>query len=80
MVKYKRDKKKERLFELYIMLNKLKNLIKQNKEEEALKLFIKIKEIYHDPVPKEIFNDKERLKKEIADLYTNFTKESKINK
>ncbi|MCX6750751.1 MAG: hypothetical protein NTZ83_04795 [Candidatus Pacearchaeota archaeon] len=77
MVKYKRDKKKERLLELYIMLNKLKNLIKQNKEEEALKLFIKIKEIYHEPVPKEVFDDKERLKKEISDLYNSFTKDSK---
>lgn len=77
MVKYKRDKKKERLLELYIMLNRLKNLIKQNKDEEALKLFIKIKDIYHEPVPKEVFDDKERLKKEIADLYNTFTKESK---
>ena len=74
MVKYERDKKKERLLELYIMLNKLKNLIKQGKEEEALKLFIKIKEIYHEPVSKEVFDDKERLKKEILDLYNNFTK------
>jgi hypothetical protein len=77
MVKYKKDKKKERLLELYIMLNKLKNLIKQNKEEEALKLFIKIKDIYHEPVSKEVFDDKERLKKEIATLYNNFTKDSK---
>jgi hypothetical protein len=74
MVKYKRDKKKERLLELYIMSNKLKNLIKQGKEEEALKLFIRIKEIYHEPVSKEVFDDKERLKKEISDLYNNFTK------
>jgi len=77
MVKYKRDKKKERLLELYILLNKLKSLIKQNKEEEALKLFIKIKDIYHEPVPKEVFDDKERLKKEISELYTSFTKDSK---
>lgn len=77
MVKYKRDKKKERLLELYIMLNKLKNLIKQKKEEEALELFIKIKKIYREPVAKEVFDDKERLKKEIADLYNSFSKESK---
>jgi hypothetical protein len=77
MVKYSRDKKRERLLELYIMLNKLKNLIKQNKEEEALKLFIKIKDIYHEPVPKEVFDDKEKLKKEISSLYDNFTKDSK---
>jgi hypothetical protein len=81
MVKYKRDKKKERLLELYIMLNRLKNLIKQDKQEEALKLFIKIKDIYHEPVSKEVFDDKERLKKEIADLYNNFTKDAReINK
>jgi len=77
MVKYKRDQKRERLLELYIMLNKLKNLIKKDKEEEALKLFIKIKESYNEPVPKEIFDDKERLKKEISDLYESFTKDSK---
>lgn len=77
MVKYQRDKKKERLLELYIMLNKLKNLIKQDKQEEALKLFIKIKEIYHEPVSKEVFDDKEKLKKEISELYNNFTKDSR---
>lgn len=81
MVKYNRDKKKERLLELYIMLNKLKTLIKQKKEDEALELFIKIKKIYREPVPKEIFDDKERLKKEISELYNNFTKDAKdINK
>jgi len=78
MVKYKRDKKKERLLELYILLNKLKELIKQNKEEEALQLFIKIKEMYREPIPKEVFNDKERLKKEISELYTYFSKEKKV--
>lgn len=77
MVKYKRDKKKERLLELYILLNKLKELIKQNKEEEALELFMKIKEMYREPIPKEVFNDKERLKKEIAELYSSFSKEQK---
>ncbi|MFA5764427.1 MAG: hypothetical protein WC915_06485 [archaeon] len=77
MVKYNRDKKKSELLELYVMLNKLKNLIKQGKEEEALKLFIKIKEIYHEPVPKEVFDDKERLKKEISELCTTFAKDSK---
>jgi hypothetical protein len=77
MVKYKRDKKRERLLELYIMLNKMKNLIKQNKTEEALKMFIRIKEIYHDPIPKEVFDDKEKLKKEIASLYEVFAKDSK---
>ena len=77
MVKYKRDKKRERLLELYIMINKMKNLIKQNKNEEALKLFIKIKEIYHEPVSKEVLEDKEKLKKEIASLYEAFTKDSK---
>jgi hypothetical protein len=77
MTKYKRDKRKERLLELYVMLNKLKNLIKENKEEEALKLFIKIKDIYHEPIPKEIFDDKEKFKQEISELYDTFTKESK---
>lgn len=76
MVKYKRDRKKERLLELYLMMNKLKNLIRDKKDDEALKLFIKIKDIYHEPIPKEIFDDKERLKKEIADLYQSFKKDS----
>ena len=77
MVKYKRDKKKERLLELYIMLNRLKNLIKQGNQEEAFKLFVKLKSSYHEPVSREIFNDKEKLKKEIAELYAAFAKESK---
>ena len=55
----------------------MKRLLKQNKEEEALKLFVKIKQAYHDPVPKEVFEDKERLKKEISALYESFEKDSK---
>ncbi len=77
MVKYRRDKEKERLLELYIMLNKLKKLIQENKEEEALELFIKIKKLYREPIPKEVFDDKDRLRKEISDLYSHFSKDSK---
>lgn len=77
MARYIRDKKKERLLELYLMLNKLKTLIKQKKENEALELFIRIKKVYHEPIPKEIFDDKEKLKRAISELYTNFAKDSK---
>jgi hypothetical protein len=77
MVKYQRDKRKERLIDLYVMLNKLKNLIKQDKQEEALNLFIKIKTIYNEPIPKEIFEDKNRLKQEILSLYENLSKDQK---
>lgn len=77
MVKYSRDKRKERLLELYILLNKLKKLIKQKKDQEALELFIRIKKIYREPIPKEIYDDKERLKKEILDLYDHFEKDAK---
>ncbi len=79
MVKRRKDKEKERILELYILLNKLKSLIKQNKEDEALDLFIKIKKMYREPLPKDIFDDKEKLKKEISLLYDSFLKDKNIS-
>lgn len=76
MVRYKSNQKKGRLLELYIMLNKLKNLVKQKKEEEALQLFIKINELYHKKINPGVYTDKERLKKEINDLFSSFEEKS----
>jgi hypothetical protein len=76
MVRYRSNQKKERLLELYIMLNKLKTLVKQKKEEEALQLFIKINKSYHKKINPELYTDKEKLKKEINDLFSSFETKS----
>lgn len=69
MVKYQKDRRKERIIHLYMMLNKLKNLIKQEKNQEALELFLRIKNQYREPLSKEVLQDKEKLKNEMLKLY-----------
>ncbi len=68
MVKYQRDRKKERLINLYMNLTKLKQLIKLNKQEEALQLFLKIRLDYKEPLSQELLEDKEKLKQELSKL------------
>ena len=69
MVKYEKDRKKERVLHLYMMLTKLRNLIKQSKTKEALELFLRIRSQYKEPLSQEILQDKEKLKKEMLKLY-----------
>lgn len=75
MVKYQRDKRKERLINLYIALIKLKKLIQNDKQEEALQLFLKIRSDYKEPVSQEALKDKETLKKELLKLYSSINPE-----
>jgi hypothetical protein len=76
MVKYQRDKRKERLINLYITLLKLKKLIQNNKQEEALQLFLRIRNEYKEPVSQEILKDKEKLRQELLKLYESINPEA----
>ena len=67
LFKYKREKEREKLLNLYLMLNELKELIKQEKVDQAIELYIRIKNVYGEPVSRTAL-DKERLKAEINDL------------
>jgi len=68
MVRYKRNKEKERILSLYLMLNELKNLIKEEKFDEAIELYIRIKTMYHEKISREIIENKEKLKEEVKKL------------
>jgi len=76
MVKYQKDRRKERVLHLYMMLTKLKNLIKQEKNQEALELFLRIRSQYKEPLSKEILQDKSKLKKEMLKLYESINPEA----
>jgi hypothetical protein len=81
MVKYQKDRRKERLINLYVVLIKLKRLIQHNKQEEAMQLFLKIRNDYKEPVSPDILKDKEKLRQELLKLYESINPEAlkKIN-
>ena len=68
MVVYSRSKEKERLLSLYLMLNELKNLIKEDKFEDAVDLYVRIKKLYGERVSRVAIQDREHLKEEIKQL------------
>jgi len=68
MVVYSRSKEKERILSLYLMLNELKNLIKEEKFDQAIDLYVRIKRVYGEPVSRVALQDKEKLKEEIKAL------------
>ncbi|MEM0465084.1 MAG: hypothetical protein QXW97_00080 [Candidatus Pacearchaeota archaeon] len=65
ILKYKDEKRKERLLNLYLILNELKNLIKEGKFDKAVELYIKIKTMYGEPISRNTIKDKEKLKEEM---------------
>lgn len=67
-LKYAHEKKKEKLLSLYLMLNELKNLIKEGDSEKAISLYVRIKKLYGEPVSEGILENKEKLKEEIVKL------------
>ncbi len=77
MVVYSRSKEKERLLSLYLMLNELKNLIKEDKFEEAVDLYVRIKKLYGERVSRVAIQDREHLKEEIKQLSLKLKEEVK---
>ncbi|OGJ16573.1 hypothetical protein A3K73_05965 [Candidatus Pacearchaeota archaeon RBG_13_36_9] len=77
MVVYSRSKEKERLLSLYLMLNELKNLIKEDKFDEAVDLYVRIKKFYGERVSRAAIQDREHLKEEIRQLSLKLKEEVK---
>jgi hypothetical protein len=67
-IKYKRYKDKEKALSLYLLLTELKNLIKEEKFESALEVYIRVKNMYREPIPSYLIRDKELLKEELKHL------------
>jgi len=74
-LRYRRERDKERLLNLYLMLNEMKKLIKEGKVDSAVNLYIRIKSIYGEPVSKTALENKEKLKEEITKLSLRLKKE-----
>lgn len=52
MVRHRRYKERIRLLNLYLMAREMKRLLDENKVEEALKIYVRIKSFYGEPVSK----------------------------
>jgi len=61
----KRNKKKQRILELYLLLTELKSLVKKGKTTEAIDIYKRIKVVYGQRVPRSFQEDKEKLKVEL---------------
>lgn len=68
MMIYSREKSRERILSLYLMLNELKNLIDQGEFERAIDLYIRIKSAYGEPVSKEAISNRQKLREGIEEL------------
>jgi len=68
MVVYSRSKEKERILSLYLMLNELKNAIKEEKFDQAVDLYVRVKRVYGEPVSRAALKDREKLKEDIKAL------------
>jgi hypothetical protein len=68
MVKHYRNKERLRLLNLYIMITNLKKLMKEGDLEGAIRLYIRIKSSYGQPLSRSAMQNKEELKKEIEKL------------
>ncbi len=67
-LKYRREKEKDRLLNLYLMLTELKKLIKEGDVENAIQLYIRVKSAYGEPVSKTALENKTVLRQEIENL------------
>jgi len=68
ILKYRRERDKERVLSLYLMVNELKNLINEGKFDNAVNLYVRIKAAYGEPVSKSALDNKEKLKEEVRKL------------
>ncbi|MFH1801986.1 MAG: Ig-like domain-containing protein [archaeon] len=68
MVKHYRNQERLRLLNLYIMITNLKKLLKEGEIEKAIKLYIRIKSSYGQPVSRSALQNKDALKQEMEKL------------
>ena len=62
---YKKNKRKQKALELYIMLNELRNLVKEGKTEAAVEIYKRIKVTYGQHISLDFQKDKDKLKLEL---------------
>lgn len=72
MSKYRKNKKKARLLKLYVLVNNLRQLMEENKLDQAIEVYLKIKEFYKESLSQTAIDNKEQLKKEINILIKEF--------
>ena len=66
--KYRKEKDKEKTLRLYMMLSLLREAIEEENYEEAEELYVRIKSMYNESVPRKILEDKKKLRKEVKKL------------
>ncbi|MBD3253276.1 hypothetical protein GF386_06075 [Candidatus Pacearchaeota archaeon] len=79
-LRYIREKQKERILSLYLLLNELKSLIKEGKYDKAIELYTRVKSAYGEPVSKSAIENKEKLRQEIDLLSKNLKEKLKQTK
>ena len=62
---YRKNKKKQKALELYIMLNELRDLVKEGKTEAAVEIYKRIKITYGQHISSDFQKDKDKLKLEL---------------
>ncbi|GBE20012.1 hypothetical protein BMS3Abin17_00744 [archaeon BMS3Abin17] len=68
MFHYQRNRKRLRLLSLYLMITEMKKLIKENKLDDAIAVYIRLKSAYGEPVSNIDLKSKEELKKQMLNL------------
>lgn len=63
IIKYRRNREKLRLLNLYVMIKELKSFLQEGKIDEAIESYVRIKRIYGEKISK--ISSKEDLKKEM---------------
>lgn len=71
---YHRIKEKERLLNLYIMINELRSLLEQNRFNEAVEQYVRIRLNYGEKVNYSTLQNKDEMKSEMESLINNFNK------
>ena len=68
VVRYKRQRERGRVLNLYVKLNELKELVKKGKFEQAAKEYVGIKRIYGEHVSPDLLENQQKLTEAIKEL------------
>jgi len=68
VIRHHRNKERLRILNLYMMITEMKKLMKENKFEEAVSVYVRIKSAYGERVSGTALKNKEELKKEMENL------------
>ncbi len=68
ILRYRQNKQRLKLLNLYLLMNQMKSLLEENKIDEAINIYIKIKGVYGEPLSQTAIYNKEELKKSVEEL------------